>query len=46
MAQMARSLPDCGIRCLLGKRYLIIDRDSIFSPRFKAMLEGAESGSY
>ena len=40
MAQMARSLTDLGTGLLLGKRYLIIDRDSLFSPRFKAILEG------
>jgi len=44
MVQMARNLTDLGTGFLLGKRYLIIDRDSIFSPRFKAMLEGAGVG--
>ena len=40
MAQMARNLTDCDTGLLLGKGYLIIDRDSIFSPLFKAVLEG------
>ena len=40
MEQIARNLTDCDAGFLLGKRFLIIDRDSIFSPRFKAVLEG------
>ena len=39
MKQMARNLTDCDAGFLLGKRFLIIDRDSIFSPRFKAILQ-------
>ena len=39
MEQMARNLTDCDAGFLLGKRFLIIDRDSIFSPRFKAILQ-------
>jgi transposase InsO family protein len=30
--------PDCDAGFLFGKRFLIIDRDSIFSPRFRAIL--------
>jgi transposase InsO family protein len=40
MAQIARNLTGCDTGFLTGKRYLIIDRDAIFSPRFKAVLEG------
>jgi len=38
MEQMARNLTDCDTGFLLGKRLLIIDWDSLFSPQFKATL--------
>ena len=43
MEQITR-LTDCEVGFLMGKRYLIIDRDAIFSPRFKSILRdsGAE----
>jgi transposase InsO family protein len=41
MEQIARNLTDCDTGFLLEKRCLIIDRDSIFSPRFKAILRGS-----
>jgi transposase InsO family protein len=41
MAQIARNLTDCRDGFLLGKRFLIIDRDSKFSKNFKAILEDA-----
>ncbi|MHC4060676.1 MAG: integrase core domain-containing protein [Planctomycetota bacterium] len=41
MAQIARNLTDCEDGFLTGKRFLIIDRDAIFSPRFKAILSGS-----
>jgi transposase InsO family protein len=41
MAQMARNLTDCDTGFLLEKRFLIIDRDAIFSPRFKSILRGS-----
>ena len=40
MEQMARNLTDCYEGFLIGKRFLIIDRDAIFSPRFKSILRG------
>jgi putative transposase len=40
MEQIARNLTDCEESFLNGKRFLIIDRDAIFSPRFKSILEG------
>ncbi len=40
MEQIARNLTDCGEGFLTGKRFLIIDRDAIFSPRFKSILNG------
>jgi len=41
MEQMARNLTDSEAGFLKGKRFLIIDRDAIFSPRFKTILAGA-----
>jgi transposase InsO family protein len=38
MEQMARNVSDCDSGFLRGKRLLIIDRDSVFSPRFKSVL--------
>ena len=40
MEQIARNLTDCEDGFLRGRRFLIIDRDSIFSPRFKSLVEG------
>jgi len=40
MAQVARNLTDCDIGFLRGKRYLIIDRDILFAPQFKGLVEG------
>ena len=40
MEQTARNLTDSEEGFLTGKRFLIIDRDAIFSPRFKSILEG------
>jgi transposase InsO family protein len=39
MEQVARNLTDCDGGFLTGKRFLVIDRDGIFSPRFKAVVE-------
>ena len=41
MAQIARNLTDCRDGLFLEKRFLIIDRDSKFSKKFKAILEDA-----
>jgi transposase InsO family protein len=41
MEQIARNLTDCEEGFLTGKRFLIIDRDAIFSPRFKSILGGS-----
>ena len=41
MEQMARNLTDCEEGFLTGRRFLIIDRDAIFSPRFKSILGGS-----
>ena len=38
MEQIARNLTDCEDGFLPGKRFLIIDRDAKFSPRFKSVL--------
>ena len=38
MEQVARNLTDCEDGFLAGKRFLIIDRDSIFSPAFKSIV--------
>ncbi|NIM19729.1 MAG: transposase [Candidatus Latescibacteria bacterium] len=40
MAQIARNLTDHEDGFLNGKRFLIIDRDAKFSPRFKSVLSG------
>ncbi len=40
MAQIARNLTDCDTGFLRGKRYLIIDRDILFAPQFKGIVEG------
>jgi putative transposase len=44
MEQIARNLTDCEAGFLNGKRFLIIDRDVIFSSRFKSTLEGEGIG--
>jgi hypothetical protein len=41
MAQMARNLTDGVDGFLKGKRYLIVDRDSLFSELFKAILKSS-----
>ena len=41
MEQIARNLTDCEEGFLTGKRFLIIDRDGIFSPRFKSIVRGS-----
>lgn len=41
MAQAARNLTDCLDGFLKGKRYLIVDRDVLFSEQFKAMLRSS-----
>jgi putative transposase len=41
MEQLARNLTDCEEGFLTGRRFLIIDRDAIFSPRFKSILGGS-----
>ena len=41
MSQMARNLSDSIDGFLLGKRFLIIDRDAKFSKKFKAMIKDA-----
>jgi len=38
--QVARNLTDCEDGFLRGKHFLIIDRDAIFSPRFKSIIRG------
>jgi len=38
MEQIARNLTDCEEGFLSGKRFLIIDRDAIFSPKFKSII--------
>jgi putative transposase len=38
MEQAARNLTDCEEGFLAGKRFLVIDRDAIFSPKFKSIL--------
>jgi len=42
MEQMARNVTDCETGVLCQKRFLIIDRDAVFSPRFKSILGSAE----
>jgi putative transposase len=41
MAQMARNLTDYEDGFLIGKRYLIIDRDALFSEQFRTVLTAA-----
>lgn len=41
MAQVARNLTDCADGFLLGKRFLILDRDSKFTAAFKKTLRDA-----
>jgi putative transposase len=41
MEQIARNLTDCDERFLTGRHFLVIDRDAIFSPRFKSILGGS-----
>ena len=41
MEQIARNLTDCQDGFLMARRFLIIDRDALFSPRFKAILESS-----
>jgi len=38
MEQTARNLTDCEEGVLTGKRFLILDRDAIFSPGFKSIV--------
>jgi transposase InsO family protein len=38
MEQIARNLTDCEEGFLAGRRFLIVDRDAIFSPRFKSII--------
>jgi len=38
MEQMARNLTDCEEGFLTGRRFLILDRDAIFSPGFKSIV--------
>ena len=42
MEQIARNLTDCEEGFLTGSRFLIIDRDAIFSPKFKSILRGSD----
>jgi len=42
MEQMARNLTDCDEGFLTGKRFLVIDRDAIFSPRFKSIVRDSD----
>ncbi len=41
MAQIARNLTDCVDGLLLGKRYLILDRDGKYCPAFKEIIKAA-----
>jgi transposase InsO family protein len=38
MEQVARNVTDCETGFLRHKRFLIVDRDSVFAPRFKSIL--------
>ena len=38
MEQIARNVTDCETGFLRRKRFLIVDQDSVFSPRFKSIL--------
>ena len=42
MEQMARNVTDCDTGVLRHRRFLIIDRDAVFSPRFKSILASAD----
>lgn len=42
MEQIARNLTDCYEGFLTGKRFLIIDRNAIFPPRFKSILGSSD----
>jgi putative transposase len=42
MEQIARNLTDCEEGFLTGSRFLIIDRDAIFSPKSKSILRGSD----
>ena len=39
MAQIARNLTDCFDGFLQGKRFLILDRDPLFTAQFRALLK-------
>jgi transposase InsO family protein len=41
MEQIARNLTDCDDGFLTGKRFLVIDRDAKYSPRFRSILESS-----
>ena len=41
MEQIARNLTDCEEGFLTGRRFLVIDRDAMFSPRFKSIVRGS-----
>ncbi len=41
MEQIARNLTDCDDGYQIGKRFIIIDRDAKFSPRFRSILSGS-----
>ncbi len=41
MEHIARNLTDCEEGFLIGRRFLVIDRDATFSPRFKSIVRGA-----
>ena len=41
MQQVTRNLTDCDERCLLGKKYLIMDRDTKFTEGFRKLLQGS-----
>jgi transposase InsO family protein len=38
MEEIARNLTDCEEGFLTGRRFLILDRNAIFSPRFKSII--------
>jgi transposase InsO family protein len=42
MDQMARNLTDCEEGFLIAKRFLVIDRDAIFSPKFKSIPQNSD----
>ena len=44
MEQMARNVTDCDTGVLRDKWFLVIDRDAVFSPRFKSILGSADVG--